>query len=130
MLFKKSDICCMVERFFLGFLQIPLKSWTPLAKPFPLSTAGLALDDVGPSTSIRSTEFAEGSHWRSRNHSPSAKSPDSSLHSFGISPLVQNTFFPVATLPSNIISMDLTFGNGLFLKVNALGHAYMWTTGN
>ena len=67
---------------------------------------------------------------RSGNPSPSAESPDPSLHSFGISPLVQNAFFPIATVPSNIISMDLTFGKGLFLKVNALGHAYMWTTGS
>ena len=120
----------MVERFFLGFLQILLKSWTPLAKPFPLSIAGLALDDARPSTSIGSTEFAEGSHWGSRNPPPSAESPDLLLHSFGISPLVQNAFFPVATVPSNIISMNFTFGKSLFLKVNALGHAYMWTTGS
>ena len=130
MLFKESDISCMVERFFLGFLQIPLKSWTPLAKPFPLFTAGLALDDAGPSTSIGSTKFTEGSHWESTNSLLSVESSDPSVYSFGISPLVQNVFFPVATVPSNMISMDLTFGKGLFLKVNALGHGYMWTTGS
>ena len=56
------------------------------------------------------------------------ESLDPSVHSFGISPFVQNAFFPIATVHLNMISMDLTFGKGLFLKVNALGHAYMWTT--
>lgn len=47
MLFKESDISCTTERFFLGFLQIALKRWTPLTKPFPLFTASLALDNDG-----------------------------------------------------------------------------------
>ena len=42
--------------------------------------------------------------------------PDPSVHSFGISPLMQNAFFPVATVPSNMISMYLTFGKPLFLN--------------
>ena len=57
----------MGERFFLGFLQIPLKMWTLLAKPFHLFTTSLALDYARPSTSIGSTEFTEGSHWGSTN---------------------------------------------------------------
>ena len=118
----------MVERFFLGFLQIPLKSWTPLAKPFPLFTAGLALDDVGHSTSIGSTEFAKGSHWRSTNYLLSVESPDPSDNSIGISPLGQNAFFPVATVPPNMMFRRSRFGKPNSLKVFASGHAYMWTT--
>ena len=43
MFFKESDISCTIEHFFLGFLQIPLKRWTPLAKPFPLIHFGKPL---------------------------------------------------------------------------------------
>ena len=61
MLFKESDISCATEHLFLDFLQIGFKRWTLVAKPFPLVTAGLALDDDGPSTSIAST-FTKGLH--------------------------------------------------------------------
>ena len=61
MLFKESDISCTTERFFLDFLQIGLKIWTLVAKPFPLVTTGPALDDDGPSTFIAST-FTKGLH--------------------------------------------------------------------
>ena len=118
----------MGERFFLGFLQIPLKIWTLLAKPFHLFTVGLALDDARPSTSIGLTKFTEGSHWGSTNSLLSMESPDPLMHSFGISPLVQNAFFPVAIVPLNMISMDSTVGKPLFLNVDALGHAYMCRT--
>ena len=94
---------------------------------FPLFTTGLALDDDRPSTSIGST-FVEGWHYESTNSLLSIEFLDPSVHSFGISPLVQNAFFPVTIVPSNMTSMDRTFGKGLFLKGNALGHAYMWTT--
>ena len=45
MLFNESDISCTAERFFFGFLQIGLKMWTVVAKPFPLFTADPAFDD-------------------------------------------------------------------------------------
>ena len=92
MLFNESDISCVAERFFFGFLQIGLKMWTVVAKPFPLFTADLALDDDGPSTSIAPT-FTTGSHWGSTNSTLSSKSPDPSMVSVGIGPLVQNDFF-------------------------------------
>ena len=119
MFFKESDISCTTERFFLGFLQICLKMWTLLAKPFPLFTVGPTFDNDGPSTSIGST-FVEGWHCRSINSLLSMESSNPSVHSSGISPLVQNAFFPVVTVPSNMIFVDSTFGKPLFLKVDAL----------
>ena len=50
--------------------------------PFPLLTAGFALDDDGPLTSITST-FTKGSHWGSTNSVLSAESPDPLMVSFG-----------------------------------------------
>ena len=118
MFFKESDISCTTERFFLSFLQIYLKRWTLLAKPFPLFTVGPAFDNDGPLTSIGST-FVEGWHWGSTNSLLSVESSIGSTNS-SISPLVQNAFFPVVIVPSNMIFVDLTFGKPLFLKVDAL----------
>nr|POF05099.1 putative indole-3-pyruvate monooxygenase yucca3 [Quercus suber] len=116
-----------LNAFFFGFLEIGLKMWTLVAKPFPLFTAGPALDDDGPSTSIVST-FTTGSHWGSTNSTLSAESPDPSLVSVGIGPLVQNAFLPVATVPPNMLFNRSRFGKPYILKVFASGHAYMWTT--
>ena len=113
MLFKESDISCVTKHFFLDFLQIGLKRWTLVAKPFPLVIAGPALDDDGPSTSIAST-FTKGSHWGSTNYVLSVESPNPSVLSFGIRPLVQNAFFPVATMPPNMMSMESRFGKPFF----------------
>ena len=38
--------------------------------------------------------------------------------------------FPVATVPSNMISMEPTFGKSLWQMVDALGYVYMCTTNN
>ena len=94
MFFTESNMSCTIERFFLGFLWIPLKKWTPLAKLFPLFTTGLALDNDGPSTSIKSTS-TKGWHWGSTNSLLSVESLDPSVHSFGISPLGVHAFFPL-----------------------------------
>ena len=127
MLFKESNISCATDHFFLDFLQIGLKRWTLVAKPFPLVIVGPALDDDGPSTSIAST-FTKGSHWGSTNFVLSVESLDPSVVSFGVWPLVQNAFFPVATVPPNMMFMKSRFSKPLFLKVFALRHAYTWTT--
>ena len=47
MFFKESNISCTIKRFLPRFLWIPLKRWTPLAKPFPLFIAGPVLDNDG-----------------------------------------------------------------------------------
>ena len=101
--------------------------WTVVVKPFPLFTADLALDDDGPSTSIAST-FIASSHWGSTNSTLSSESPDPSVVSVGIGPLVQNDFFLVATMPPNMMSRSSRFGKPSVLNVFASGHAYMWTT--
>ena len=98
-----------------------------VVKPFPLFTADLALDDDGPSTSIAST-FIASSHWGSTNSTLSSESPDPSVVSVGIGPLVQNDFFLVATMPPNMMSRSSRFGKPSVLNVFASGHAYMWTT--
>ena len=82
-LFKEFDISCAAERFFFGFLQIGLKMWTLVARLFYLFTAGPALDDDGPSTSIASI-FTTGSHWGSTNFVLSVESLDPSVVSFGV----------------------------------------------
>ena len=89
-----------------------------VAKPFPLFTADPALDDDGPSTSITST-FTTGSHWGSTNSTLSSKSPDPSMVSVGIGPLVQNDFFPVATVPQNMMSRSSRFDKPSVLNVFA-----------
>ena len=127
MLFNESDIFCATERFFFGFLQIGLKMWTMVAKPFPLLIADPTLYDDEPSTSIAST-FTTGSHWGSTNSTLSSESPDPSVVSIGIGPLVQNDFFLVATVPPNMMSRSSRFGKPSVLNVFASGHACMWTT--
>ena len=127
-LFNESDISRAAECFFFfGFLQIGLKMWIVVTKPFPLFTADLALDDDGPLTSIAST-FTTGSHWWSTNSMLSSESSDPLMVSVGIGPLVQNDFFPVTTVPPNMISRSSRFGKLSVLNVFSLGHAYMWTT--
>ena len=127
MLFNESYISCAAEHFFFGFLQIGLKMWTVVAKPFPLFTTDPALDDDGPLTSIAST-FTLGSHWGSTNSTRSSESPDPSAVSVGIGPLVQNDLFLVATVPQNMMSRSSRFGKPSVLNVFASGHACMWTT--
>nr|POE58182.1 hypothetical protein CFP56_21458 [Quercus suber] len=93
--------------------------WTLVAKPFPLFAAGPALDDDGLSTSISST-FTTGSHWGSTNSRSSAESPDLSMVSVGIGPLVQNALFPVATVPPNMMFRSSRFGKPFVLKVKEI----------
>ena len=127
MLFRELDISYTIERFFLRFLWIPLKRRTLLAKPFPLFIASPILDNDGPSTSIGSTS-AEGWHWRLTNSLLPVESPDPSVLSFGIWPLGIHAFFPVITVPSNMISMEAIFRKPFLEMVVAWGHACMYTT--
>nr|POE64532.1 sec12-like protein 1 [Quercus suber] len=90
--------------------------WTVVTKPFPLFTVGPALNDDGPSTSIAST-FTTDSHWGSTNSMLSAESLDPLVVSIGIGPLMQNAFFPVATVPPNMIFKSSRFGKPCVLKV-------------
>ena len=94
MFFKELDISCIIECFLPRFSWIPLKRWTPLAKPFPLFIADSVLDNDGPSTSIGS-KSTEGWHWGSISSLLSVESLDLLELSFGIWPLGSMHFFPL-----------------------------------
>ena len=112
---------------FSSFLVNSPEKADTACQAFPLFIASPILDNDGPSTSIGSTS-AEGWHWRLTNSLLPVESPDPSVLSFGIWPLGIHAFFPVVTVPSNMISMEAIFRKPFLEMVVAWGHACMYTT--